>query len=355
LLRCGKSCRLRWLNYLRPDVKRGQILADEEDIILRLHHLLGNRWSLIAGRIPGRTDNEIKNFWNTHLSKKLISQGFDPRTHKPLSESDLDNHDENSVDSEIKVSPTASDQSRNKFPETASLALAENIDAASKVAEYQHFPQIIRDNQLRETSSSLNIQAFNDTANGASKCVPSPPMIQDSTACNHHSCNPFHTNPTFILPCNSASEVGLQDHDSSLYLRRNSTTNSYFVAPSMTDSVLQSITSFPGTVNENSPYQGFQENFEPSQMQQGHLPEQMLVDTNPIAPDAFTDDNNSDILTYFLESFVDEDHLHNEIKKHAAASSLLENRHQFSVSNVETSNQHGYDMWSIMPPPSQFP
>ncbi|KAL9274572.1 Transcription repressor MYB5-like protein [Drosera capensis] len=84
LSRCGKSCRLRWMNYLRPSVKRGQIAPDEEDLILRLHRLLGNRWSLIAGRIPGRTDNEIKNYWNTHLSKKLISQGIDPRTHKPL-------------------------------------------------------------------------------------------------------------------------------------------------------------------------------------------------------------------------------------------------------------------------------
>ncbi|KAL5708560.1 Transcription repressor myb5 [Ranunculus cassubicifolius] len=84
LLRCGKSCRLRWMNYLRPTVKRGQIAPDEEDLILRLHRLLGNRWALIAGRIPGRTDNEIKNYWNTHLSKKLISQGIDPRTHKPL-------------------------------------------------------------------------------------------------------------------------------------------------------------------------------------------------------------------------------------------------------------------------------
>nr|QSD99793.1 MYB family transcription factor [Melilotus albus] len=84
LLRCGKSCRLRWMNYLRPSVKRGQIAPDEEDLILRLHRLLGNRWSLIAGRIPGRTDNEIKNYWNTHLSKKLINQGIDPRTHKPL-------------------------------------------------------------------------------------------------------------------------------------------------------------------------------------------------------------------------------------------------------------------------------
>ncbi|KAM1062211.1 hypothetical protein EV1_026350 [Malus domestica] len=71
LNRCGKSCRLRWLNYLRPDIKRGNISPDEEELIIRLHKLLGNRWSLIAGRLPGRTDNEIKNYWNTNLGKKV--------------------------------------------------------------------------------------------------------------------------------------------------------------------------------------------------------------------------------------------------------------------------------------------
>ncbi|XP_068659479.1 transcription factor MYB1-like [Aristolochia californica] len=71
LKRCGKSCRLRWLNYLRPDIKRGNITQDEEELIIRLHKLLGNRWSLIAGRLPGRTDNEIKNYWNTNLGKRV--------------------------------------------------------------------------------------------------------------------------------------------------------------------------------------------------------------------------------------------------------------------------------------------
>ncbi|KAF4382208.1 hypothetical protein G4B88_011537, partial [Cannabis sativa] len=86
LQRCGKSCRLRWLNYLRPDIKRGNISEEEEDLIIRLHKLLGNSltvashacivwlWSLIAGRLPGRTDNEIKNYWNTTLAKKLVQK-----------------------------------------------------------------------------------------------------------------------------------------------------------------------------------------------------------------------------------------------------------------------------------------
>nr|UNZ81758.1 transcription factor MYB 4 [Rheum palmatum] len=83
LLRCGKSCRLRWINYLRPDIKRGNFAQDEEDLIIKLHALLGNRWSLIAGRLPGRTDNEVKNYWNSHVRKKLIKMGIDPNNHKP--------------------------------------------------------------------------------------------------------------------------------------------------------------------------------------------------------------------------------------------------------------------------------
>ncbi|ERN14789.1 hypothetical protein AMTRI_Chr02g255300 [Amborella trichopoda] len=74
LLRCGKSCRLRWTNYLRPDIKRGNFSREEEETIIKLHELWGNRWSLIASRLPGRTDNEIKNVWNTHLKKRLGSK-----------------------------------------------------------------------------------------------------------------------------------------------------------------------------------------------------------------------------------------------------------------------------------------
>ncbi|CAA0403042.1 unnamed protein product [Arabidopsis thaliana] len=86
LLRCGKSCRLRWINYLRPDLKRGLLSEYEEQKVINLHAQLGNRWSKIASHLPGRTDNEIKNHWNTHIKKKLRKMGIDPLTHKPLSE-----------------------------------------------------------------------------------------------------------------------------------------------------------------------------------------------------------------------------------------------------------------------------
>ncbi|KAL4185538.1 hypothetical protein AMTRI_Chr10g231170 [Amborella trichopoda] len=94
LLRCGKSCRLRWTNYLRPDIKRGNFSIEEETAIITLHSILGNKWSAIAARLPGRTDNEIKNHWNTHLKKRLLKMGIDPLTHESISSPDPPNMDQ---------------------------------------------------------------------------------------------------------------------------------------------------------------------------------------------------------------------------------------------------------------------
>ncbi|PIN24919.1 Transcription factor, Myb superfamily [Handroanthus impetiginosus] len=70
LARCGKSCRLRWANHLRPDLKKVPISQEEEDLIVKLHAKMGNKWARMAAELPGRTDNEIKNFWNTRIKRK---------------------------------------------------------------------------------------------------------------------------------------------------------------------------------------------------------------------------------------------------------------------------------------------
>ncbi|XP_041995311.1 transcription factor MYB59-like isoform X1 [Salvia splendens] len=70
LKRTGKSCRLRWVNYLHPGLKRGKMTPNEERLVVELQSQWGNRWSRIARKLPGRTDNEIKNYWRTHMRKK---------------------------------------------------------------------------------------------------------------------------------------------------------------------------------------------------------------------------------------------------------------------------------------------
>uniref|UniRef100_A0A453MV74 Transcription factor MYB86 n=1 Tax=Aegilops tauschii subsp. strangulata TaxID=200361 RepID=A0A453MV74_AEGTS len=75
LQRNGKSCRLRWINYLRPGLKRGMFSQEEEDVVINLQAKLGNKWSQIAMHLPGRTDNEVKNYWNSYLKKRVMQLG----------------------------------------------------------------------------------------------------------------------------------------------------------------------------------------------------------------------------------------------------------------------------------------
>ncbi|KAI3442467.1 uncharacterized protein J3R85_001227 [Psidium guajava] len=124
LLRCGKSCRLRWINYLRPDLKRGNFTEEEDEIIIKLHSLLGNKWSLIAGRLPGRTDNEIKNYWNTHIRRKLLNRGVDPATHRPIK----DHHDEPTI------SFAANSKEIKETKNSAELSFTGNLEESTDAA-----------------------------------------------------------------------------------------------------------------------------------------------------------------------------------------------------------------------------
>ncbi|KAM0059102.1 putative transcription factor MYB-HB-like family [Helianthus debilis subsp. tardiflorus] len=127
LSRSGKSCRLRWVNYLRPDIKHGNFTKEEEDLILKLHKKLGNKWSEMAAYLPGRSDNEIKNRWHTHLKKRAkkdreVTESEPVRTvqpdqastkfEKPVPNSDLEfQQDIESLLAESTLSSTSTDLS----------------------------------------------------------------------------------------------------------------------------------------------------------------------------------------------------------------------------------------------------
>ncbi|CAK7327459.1 unnamed protein product [Dovyalis caffra] len=147
LERCGKSCRLRWMNYLRPDLKRGTFSSQEENLIIQLQSVLGNRWSQIAAQLPGRTDNEIKNLWNSSIKKKLLQKGIDPSTHKPLSEIKLSTSKSpekasRELDAVISLNLKA-DSSKPSLIDVSSCKIEkrdDNLNASKSSAHQEFFP-----------------------------------------------------------------------------------------------------------------------------------------------------------------------------------------------------------------------
>ncbi|CAN8259573.1 unnamed protein product [Cochlearia groenlandica] len=140
LMRCGKSCRLRWINYLRPGLKRGNFTKQEEDTIIQLHQTHGNKWSMIASQLPGRTDNEIKNVWNTRLKKRLSKTNSSDVTNQP-----------SPVSNSSSSSSVSNSEKHNNQDEEFDEILMEHMSCGFDVAAPQSLEFLFQDHQIPPT------------------------------------------------------------------------------------------------------------------------------------------------------------------------------------------------------------
>lgn len=171
LQRCGKSCRLRWINYLRPDLKRGTFSQQEEDLIVELHSVLGNRWSQIAAQLPGRTDNEIKNLWNSCIKKKLRQRGIDPNTHKPITESELEieeekataNSNKSSSSSELKqIAPQLNSDQFTRFNQNMNIEFDTTNVVSTSVPSIPYWSNSVNGMQYWDAGNTSNYSSWNN-------------------------------------------------------------------------------------------------------------------------------------------------------------------------------------------------
>ncbi|CAL1391571.1 unnamed protein product [Linum trigynum] len=193
LLRCGKSCRLRWINYLRPDLKRGAFTEAEENQLIQLHSRLGNRWSKIASHFPGRTDNEIKNHWNTRIKKKLKMAGVDPATHQQI---DLDQENGVHKDGDNKIGTILMEEHENQQVEENEHEFPTKLNETTTIDDHN----LLKNYEVLMTGGgNLELEGAWSTSNNQSNTTStnsdqgtSSSSIEESNGSYHYN----HMNPS---------------------------------------------------------------------------------------------------------------------------------------------------------------
>ncbi|KAL7097415.1 hypothetical protein ACP275_10G143200 [Erythranthe tilingii] len=198
LKRCGKSCRLRWLNYLRPNIKHGGFTEEEDNIICSLYISIGSRWSIIAAQLPGRTDNDIKNYWNTRLKKKLLGR---------RKNSSSNNRFSNNIPGHNQIIDNATEEENNSYNNLSSSAL-------ERLQLHMHL-------QNNNNNDNNNPLSFHNNPVLWPKLNPlHHKMIQTLHSLNPNPTDQIHsstiTNPDQLLPAPVSSDLDHQDYYSPL-------------------------------------------------------------------------------------------------------------------------------------------
>lgn len=224
LQRCGKSCRLRWINYLRPDIRRGRFTPEEEKLIISLHSVVGNRWAHIASHLPGRTDNEIKNYWNSWIKKKIRK----PSTVPPPSTTTT-TPNSGAEHSQINYASNQLDLLNNQDLTTTRPPLQETL-FSSQCPLFMFDPtplDAITDHSVRgdhlfhESATSLNNETWNTNHQHQVQVQALPPSTSFTSGIDnhhHHYLPPLIENMETMVPMDQVQSCSMDEEGDQITL-----------------------------------------------------------------------------------------------------------------------------------------